>query len=205
MYVDLYDKERISKAELTDIELLELSLVNKAANKKKFLFFKSEESGEVNFEKFIEIYPVEKADTDEHIISGIVYEPMVKDTDGDFATENEIRKAAFHFMQNIQRFRVNHKGDDAKVKVLESYIAPVDLVINKQSVKKGSWVLTARILSKKLWTAIKNGDINSFSMAGQAMKKSDEDDFPSLAMTQGGDLLDAKDYEFTEEDEGDEE
>ena len=40
----MYDnrKEEISKRELNDIQLREVSLVDKAANKKKFLFFKSD-------------------------------------------------------------------------------------------------------------------------------------------------------------------
>ena len=54
------------------------------------------------------------------------------------------------------------------VKVLESYIAPQDLEIAKRKVKKGSWVLVTRVLDKKLWQAIKDGEYTGYSMAGSA-------------------------------------
>ncbi|KKM48094.1 hypothetical protein LCGC14_1558010 [marine sediment metagenome] len=121
------------------------------------------------FEKFISVYPIDKADiADEHLVCGIVYEPDVEDAQGDKANEVEIRKAAYQFMEEVQTFRVMHKGKKVKVKVLESYIAPVDFTVAKQAIKKGTWVLTVRILDKKIWKAVKDGELSSFSMAGYA-------------------------------------
>lgn len=194
------DKSR----KLSDIELSEVSLVDKAANRKKFLIFKRDTAIEgESFEKEIPIF-ISKAD--QRIVSGIVYEPDVEDSQGDTASAEEIRKAAYDFMQNVQKFKINHKKS-ADVKVLESYIAPTDLTIEKQKVKKGSWILTVRVLNKKLWEAVKSGSISGFSMAGEAVRKDDgdgDDPFPSLAMTQGGDLVNADNYDIEDKDDDDE-
>lgn len=120
------------------------------------------------FEKFISVYPIDKADSDEQVVCGIVYEPDEVDAQGDKANEIEIRKAAYQFMEQVQVFKIMHKGKKAKVKVLESYIAPVDFTMANQFIKKGSWVITVRILDKKIWKAVKDGKLTGFSMAGYA-------------------------------------
>lgn len=113
-----------------------------------------------------EIIPVEKGD--EHIVYGIVYEPDTVDAQGDKANAEEIKKAAYDFMEHVQTFKVMHKGNKVKVKILENYIAPVDFTIEKREIKKGSWVLVTRILDKKLWKDIKSGKLTGYSMAGYA-------------------------------------
>lgn len=122
----------------------------------------------VQFDKFVSVYPMGKADSDEHIVCGVVYEPDEEDAQGDMANEIEIRKAAYQFMEQIQKFKVMHKGKIVKVKVLESYIAPADFTIAKQEVKKGTWLITVRVLDKKIWKAVKDGELTGFSMAGYA-------------------------------------
>jgi hypothetical protein len=117
-------------------------------------------------EKNLELVPIEKSD--EQIVYGIVYEPDTKDAQGDQASAEEIRKAAYDFMENARAFKVMHKGKKVKVKILENYIAPVDFTIAKRNVKKGSWVLVTRVLDKKLWQEIKAGNLTGYSMAGYA-------------------------------------
>ncbi len=119
-----------------------------------------------NFSKNIPIF-IEKS-KDEQIVYGIVYEPDTVDTQGDQASAKEIEKAANDFMENVQTFKIMHKGKPAKVKVLQSFIAPVDYTIAKRKVKKGSWVLVTRVLDKKLWKDIKAGKFTGYSMAGYA-------------------------------------
>lgn len=115
----------------------------------------------------VPVFAIEKKG-DEHIVMGIVYEPDTVDAQGDQASEEEIRKAAYHFMENNPTFKIQHKGKPVNIKVLESYIAPQDFTIAKRNVKKGSWVLVTRILNKQLWKDIKAGKMTGFSMAGYA-------------------------------------
>lgn len=118
--------------------------------------------------KNIEIIPVEKEKKDEQIVCGIVYEPDTVDAQGDKATAEEIKKAAYDFMENTQTFKVMHKGKSVNVKIVENYIAPVDFTIAKRTVKKGSWMLVVKVLDKKLWQEIKGGNLTGYSMAGYA-------------------------------------
>jgi len=115
------------------------------------------------FRKHVPIF-VEKAD--EHIVCGVVYEPDTLDAQGDRASADEIRKAAFDFMENARTFKVNHKGKKADVVILESYVAPDDFSIGKREIKKGSWLITARVNDSEVWKAIKSGELTGFSMAG---------------------------------------
>jgi len=117
-------------------------------------------------EKDIELVPIEKGD--EQIVYGIVYEPDTVDAQGDQANAEEIQKAAYNFMENVQAFKVMHKGKKVKIKILENYIAPVDFKIGKREVKKGSWVLVTRVLDKAVWKDIKAGKLTGYSMAGYA-------------------------------------
>lgn len=127
------------------------------------------------FEKFVRIFDISKK-ADEHIVCGIVYSPNEEDAQGDQASAEEIRKAAYDFMENIQKFGMNHVSDSIKwafgktplARVLENYIAPCNLTIEGEAVKKGSWVLITRILSSELWEKIKTEEITGYSMAGKA-------------------------------------
>lgn len=119
--------------------------------------------------------------TDEHIVCGVVYEPDTEDSQGDMASEEEIRKACYDFMQKVQVFKVEHEGTAVDVDILENYIAPSDVVIANQLVKKGSWVMVARVNDEDVWQAIKKGEITGLSMAGFATaQKSDTPRWPSI-------------------------
>ena len=109
-----------------------------------------------------------KADEDERIVYGIVYEPNVVDSQGDKASAKTIRKAAYQFMEHVQNFKVNHAGASVGVRVLENYLAPSSFTMAGQKVKKGTWVLATRVLDDTLWESVKKGELTGYSMAGRA-------------------------------------
>lgn len=152
-------------ARIPDSDLSETNKTEVMAKAKKIL---EDIEQEKVFEKYVSVYALNKADKDEQIVMGVVYEPDETDSQGDTANEKEIRKAAYQFMEEVQKFKVMHKGNKVKVKVLESYVSPADFTIEEQSIKKGSWLLTVRVLDKKIWKAIKDGKLTGFSMAGYA-------------------------------------
>lgn len=121
------------------------------------------------FQKFVPVFDISKGE-DEHICAGIVYEPNTTDAQGDSATEEEIRKACYDFMENAQKFKINHEGKAAKVRVLENYIAPQKFSLGGNEIRKGSWVLITRVLDADLWNAIKKGEKTGYSMAGTAVR-----------------------------------
>jgi len=109
---------------------------------------------------------ISKSDDDERIVFGVVYEPDEEDTQGDYATAEEIRKAAYSFMENGQTYHVMHKGAEVPVCVLESYLAPVEFQMGEETVKKGTWLLGSRIPEGEMWTDIKSGELAGYSMGG---------------------------------------
>lgn len=119
------------------------------------------------FEKGIKLFSIEKQE-DQHLVCGVVYEPDITDAQNDQASEEEIRKAAHQFMEEVQILKVNHSGKQVKVKPVESYIAPADFEMCGQKVKKGSWVMTCKVSDEELWKDIKDNRITGYSMAGYA-------------------------------------
>ena len=156
--------KKIAKAyEISNARINFVSLVNKAANKHQFLIVKADD-GTATFQTFGRIV---KADTESHYVTGIVYEPMVEDSQGNYMTEEEIAKAAHWFMKNEGSVDIQHcfkKADGCEV--VESYVAKSDMEIDGQPIKKGTWLMTMEISNADVWDSISKGDITGYSMGG---------------------------------------
>lgn len=156
--------KKIAKAyEISNARINFVSLVNKAANKHQFLIVKADD-GNATFQTFGRIV---KADTESHYVTGIVYEPMVEDSQGNYMTEEEIAKAAHWFMKNEGSVDIQHcfkKADGCEV--VESYVAKSDMEIDGQTIKKGTWLMTMEISNADVWDSISKGDITGYSMGG---------------------------------------
>ena len=161
--------EKVKKAyEMTDARIHFVSLVHKAANKRKFLVTKSDEEGKANVEAFCRI--VSKSDnSDVHYVTGVVYEPMAEDTDGNYMTASEVEKAAHYFFKHGAGCDLQHDEEVLdSVNVVESWVEKSDTEIGGEPVKKGTWLITAEIADDKLWDDVQKGDITGFSMGGIA-------------------------------------
>lgn len=109
---------------------------------------------------------------DERIIFGIVLEPDTVDAQGDTISTDEIRQAAHKFMEDFGQLGLQHREIvNGKLKLLESFIAPVDFDVDGQSVKKGTWLMAERVVDDTLWVAIKKGDITGYSIGGSAVRR----------------------------------
>lgn len=111
--------------------------------------------------------PIIKAE-EERYVYGIVLQPEVVDSQGDIVSAEEIEKAAHKFMEDCQAIGVGHKVIVPKIKIWESYIAPQDLNIAGETVKKGSWLLGVHVNDDAVWQEIKSGGLTSFSIHGLA-------------------------------------
>ena len=169
---------QIAKAyAITDAKIGFVSLVDKAANKKTFLITKADD-GSAAFTTYSRIL---KTDTENHFVTGIVYEPMVEDSQGNYMTEAEITKAAHWFMKNGGDVDLQHcfkKCEGAEV--VESYIAKCDMEIEGQEVKKGTWVMTMEITDANVWKSIQKGEITGFSMGGAGVYSEEDVDLSSV-------------------------
>ncbi len=101
---------KVQKAvEISDAKIQFVSLVDKAANLKRFLITKQAD-GQAQFSTYSKILKVDAAT---HYITGIVYEPMTEDAHGNFMTEDEIRKAAYWFAKNGDKVDLQHSFETA--------------------------------------------------------------------------------------------
>lgn len=125
--------------EIKDARIKFVSLVDKAANLKKFLITKAE-SGKAEFTTCGRIV---KADSDNHFVTGIVYEPMTEDAHGNYMTEEEITKAAYYFAKNGGSVDLQHSFEPLDgAEVVESWIAKADFSCGNELIQKGTWLMT---------------------------------------------------------------
>lgn len=115
-----------------------------------------------------------KASHERQEITGVVMEPDVEDTDGDWASEDEVMKAQRFFMMNSQTIKLQHQQETDDVRVVESWIERSDREIGDAMVKSGSWLMTVKVKNPKIWKAVKNQDFNGFSIGGYASHVSDQ-------------------------------
>lgn len=95
-------------------------------------------------------------------VHGIVYVPMVPDSQGDYMTAEEIEKTAHKFNSGNQADKVDleHNGNPSGAKIVESYI-----VRDGNAHPRGSWVVGVQV-PDNIWKSVTNGELKAFSMAG---------------------------------------
>ena len=117
--------------------------------------------------KEIQIFDISKG-KDEQIICGIIYETDEIDTDGDTANMEEILKASNYFMEKVLKYKLMHKYNFTKIKLLQNVVAPTSFEMKGRTIQRGTWYQICHILDKEVWNDIKSGKITGFSMAGTA-------------------------------------
>lgn len=148
---------------LENVKVTHVSYVDKAANKKQFFLTKS--ASEPTFETTVKL--LTKSDDPQKLVYGVVYEPDVEDIHGDFMDAETIEKAAHGFMADYQQIDKQHDFTTNAGKVVESYVAPVDMTIGETIITKGTWVLVTKA-TDEMWESIQKGDFTGYSLAGTA-------------------------------------
>jgi hypothetical protein len=111
-------------------------------------------------------------DSEEQFVLGVVLSPEEIDSQNDIISEDEIRKTAHTFMAEFKNIGFMHTDIiNDQTQILESYLAPVDMDVNGELIRKGAWVLGVRVLSESLWEGIKSGKITGFSIGGTAVRE----------------------------------
>lgn len=119
---------------------------------------------------------VSKVDPDENgdlrLVTGIVLEPDVVDSQGDTYSADEIRKTAHLWMMDFQNIDLQHKAlINHGASPVESWIVPEGgAQVGNAVVKAGTWMLTVKVMDDELWGAIKKGEYTGFSIAGFARR-----------------------------------
>ena len=146
-------------AKLKNLAVSFISLVKNPANKKDIVW-KSKDT--YNTEKIVKVAKL----SEEGLVKGTVYEPFVKDTDGDWADKESIQKAAHSFLQEGKNFNVDtsHNEKPIGAAVVESHIND-----------KGAWEVTIKMdTNSTVWEQVKKGEYAGLSMMAM-VEKSDEE------------------------------
>ena len=166
--------KKVNKSiEMTDVQISFISLVDRPANKRTFLITKGDD-------KLLECR-ILKADDDRHVITSVVYEPMVKDAHDNFMTAEQIEKTAHWFLKNGNKVDFQHNFVATEgCAIVESYIAPEDMEIGGEKVTKGTWVASIEVQNEKIWKMVQKGEITGFSMGGIGVYASEETDLDEV-------------------------
>lgn len=109
-----------------------------------------------------------KTDDERQVVKGVVLEPFVEDSDGNWTTPDEIEKAAHYFMKNYQLVGHEHQEVLKDAHVVENWVADEDMTIGGHEVKKGTWVVGIKIEDDERWEMVKSGQYTGFSIGAKA-------------------------------------
>lgn len=106
---------------------------------------------------------------EERIVSGVISEPFVLDTDVEFFSRKGILKMYSDFVVNQLQDQVDREHDNILTgsEIVRTYIA---LKNDPDNYPEGAWIGECRIKSDEDWDAVKRGEINGFSVQISTMK-----------------------------------
>jgi hypothetical protein len=109
----------------------------------------------------------QKTDAAQQIASGLIFAPMVLDSQGDFMTPEGIEAASQRFMKSgrTTSVDVNHSGVPVNAFISESLIAEGD-----DTFPDGSWLASVKIEDPDLWALVEASQLTGFSMEGTGSK-----------------------------------
>lgn len=118
------------------------------------------------------------AEGEQRIVFGEVLVPEDRDLQGDIYSHEEVERAAHRYLARYRTASVtphkdqhNRRLGDGDIDLLESYIAPVDFEINGRQIKRGTWLMKARINDLTIWADVKAGRRTGFSIGGMAKSR----------------------------------
>ncbi len=106
------------------------------------------------------------ADEEQRLVYGIVMEPDEIDTQEETVKSHTIEAAAHGYMMKPMIIGDGHLTK-AKAQPVESFIYNPEVLTE---VKPGSWVMTVKVHSEKLWEGVKKGDYTGFSIGAMGKR-----------------------------------
>ncbi len=129
-----------------------------------------------------------KLDEEKRIVYGIVLDPYIVDTQGDWSPPAEVEKTAHGWMEQSRTIGFRHSREADAVPV-ESFLMPYPSTddyklamcnephkvfkfkFGEGFVHSGSWVLGTKVKEDSTWQLIKSGELGSYSIGGQGERE----------------------------------
>ena len=101
-------------------------------------------------------------------VFGPVLVPEEVDYQGDVASAEVIKETAHDFLEHSRSAGLIHtyKLNSSHAVIVESYVAPQDMTIEKRKVKAGTWLAAMRVYDGDLKELIRKGKLKGFSIGG---------------------------------------
>jgi len=115
-----------------------------------------------------------KIDTVKRLVTGIVLEPETFDAQDQIYDAPVIEKAAHDFLAEYNKGSktgVMHEDYSRPIEVVESWIAPITMMIGDQQVKPGTWIMTVHVTDNETWKQVENNQLTGFSIKGMAVAR----------------------------------
>ena len=128
--------------------------------------------------KFQRVEKAERGADAPHEVFGEVLVPDEVDAQGDTYSVEEVEAACRKFNEvTAEEGQADHAGRQHSkrlsikgVRIIESYCAPADMVVEGRKIKKGTWLMRWQILDPALWADIEADRVTGFSIGGSAVK-----------------------------------
>lgn len=137
---------------------------------------KESEMTEDNQETFQATFDITKQDDEKQLVGGMILKSDRPDSDGDIFPEPIVEDFLHKFMIKSQQMGVDHEIDTDEIALVEAWTAKTDFKWNDTEVEKGDALGVAKIFDDELWEMAKEGQFNSFSIQGRAVKEKVEGD-----------------------------
>jgi len=118
--------------------------------------------------------PILKINEEKRLVTGIVLQPETVDAQGDIYDEEAIERAAHSYLSRYNtktRLGYQHKEFKKPLALVESWVTPEILSIGGRLLKKGSWVVTSKVIDDEIWAKVKRGEVTGYSIGGFALSK----------------------------------
>ena len=146
-----------------------ISLVDSGANRKTIIWKSVSDTPDgqpLNHE-----IKIAKVREDQRMVYGIVYAPEMVDTDGDIASAEVIKDAAYNFMmeKNVDHVDKQHNENPDFGVVVESWIVRKDDQLFPEPENVDAWAVGIYVKDDAAWDAIKKGEITGLSIGGNSI------------------------------------
>ncbi len=131
--------------------------------------------------------PILKVDEEKRIVYGVVLDPYIVDTQGDWSPPSEVEKTAHGWMENSRTIGLGHRKEADAVPV-ESFLMPYPsdedyskamkndphkvykFKFGSGFVHSGSWVLGTKVNDDATWKLVKSGELGAYSIGGHGAR-----------------------------------
>lgn len=110
---------------------------------------------------------IQKTNPEHQIVKGVVYAAGYVDSDGEAMTAEDVRQAAWNFLQERREKNIDvmHDWKQSGCEVVESNVTDSE----DEYFPKDAWVLGVKC-TDEIWEKVRSGELNGFSFGGSVAK-----------------------------------